>query len=133
MIRHGTYSAYTHLACRCDLCKKAGHEDYMLHRGRKNEHRQRYERANPERVAFYGARYRCSNPKNKDFKHYGGRGIRFLFQSFEEFILALGPRPSGLVLDRIDNEGHYESGNVRWTDIQTQRRNQRRSFNQEEE
>lgn len=68
-----------------------------------------------EHLAYYNARTRCLDPKNKDYRNYGGRGILFKFKSFKEFITEIGPKPDPkLVLDRIDNQGHYEPGNVRW-------------------
>src|SRR6266404_9109313 len=39
----------------------------------------------PERRAYQNAKDRCENPESQSYKHYGARGIRFLFQSFEEF------------------------------------------------
>jgi hypothetical protein len=63
---------------------------------------------------YRSAMARCRNPKNISFAYYGGRGIEFRFASFEEFLAKLGPRPAGMLLDRIDNDGHYEPGNVRW-------------------
>lgn len=67
-----------------------------------------------ERRAFADARNRCTNPHCEDFPNYGGRGIKFSFTTFEEFIAEVGPRPKGMRLDRIDNDGNYETGNVRW-------------------
>ena len=61
------------------------------------------------------ARQRCNNPNCKDYPDYGGRGIEFKFKSFDEFITHLGPRPEGMMLDRIDNSGNYEHGNVKWS------------------
>lgn len=57
---------------------------------------------------------RCNNPKNQDYHLYGGRGIEFRFGSFREFMSHVGPRPAGKSLDRINPDGHYEPGNVRW-------------------
>lgn len=79
-----------------------------------------------EYVIYSDAKRRCQNPTREQYKDYGGRGIKFLFSSFGEFIEELGLRPSPLhTLDRIDNEGHYEKGNVRWATQDVQNRNQR--------
>jgi hypothetical protein len=80
----------------------------------------------PENSAYRTAKNRCVNPRNKDFHLYGGRGIEFRFSSFEEFFADVGLRPSAdYSLDRIDSDGHYERGNLRWADSLTQRRNKR--------
>ena len=60
------------------------------------------------------AKSRCQCPTNARFSSYGGRGIEFRFTSFEQFFAELGLCPEGKTLDRIDNDGHYEIGNVRW-------------------
>lgn len=74
---------------------------------------------------------RCLNPRTKDYKNYGGRGVticdRWLhnFVTFRADILAaIGDRPPGMTLDRIDNDGDYEPGNVRWATPKQQRANQ---------
>jgi hypothetical protein len=79
----------------------------------------------PEHGAWRDAKRRCTNPKVKNWKHYGGRGIRFLFTSFEQFFAELGPRPAGTSLDRINNDGNYEPGNVRWATRLEQTQNRR--------
>jgi hypothetical protein len=62
---------------------------------------------------------RCLNPNNKDWKHYGGRGIKVCkrwmkFANFLEDMFATWA--PGLEIDRYpDNNGDYEPGNVRWT------------------
>lgn len=71
---------------------------------------------------------RCTNPKEKSWKNYGGRGIRVCDRwfSFENFLADMGrPSSSVLTIDRINNDGHYEPGNVRWADRKTQGRNKR--------
>ena len=77
--------------------------------------------------AFYSARRRCTDPSQENYKFYGGRGIQFKFQSFAQFFAELGPRPKGMSLDRKQNWGHYEPGNVKWSTMKEQCRN-RRSF-----
>lgn len=79
-----------------------------------------------ERGSYHAARQRCVNRRDARYADYGGRGIEFRFKSFLEFFAVLGPRPAGLVLDRKDNEGHYEAGNVRWTTRSESQRNQRK-------
>lgn len=69
---------------------------------------------------------RCENPKHTAFHLYGGRGISICArwrQDFEAFAADMGERPSlKHTLDRIEGNGNYEPGNVRWaTPIQQQR------------
>lgn len=79
-----------------------------------------------EYCAYTSAKQRCTNPNNPGYKNYGGRGIEFRFKSFEEFYAEVGPRPSPeLTLDRINNDGHYEPGNLRWATWSQNLNNQR--------
>lgn len=60
---------------------------------------------------------RCRNASLPDFKYYGGRGISVSddWLDFENFLRDMGYRPSPIhQLDRIDNNGNYRKGNVRW-------------------
>jgi hypothetical protein len=80
----------------------------------------------PEFSVYTNAKTRCTNPRHIFYKNYGGRGIEFRFSSFQEFIEEVGPRPGPeLTLDRIDNDGHYERGNVRWATWTEQAGNRR--------
>lgn len=69
---------------------------------------------------------RCTNPKYQGYKHYGGRGIQMKFTSFEEFLNEVGDAPSkDHSIDRINTNGHYELGNIKWSTWSEQRRNRR--------
>ena len=80
----------------------------------------------PEYNIWTQAKQRCTNPNDKRFHDYGGRGVKFLFDNFEEFLAHIGPKPGKeYSLDRIDNSGNYEHGNVRWATLKIQSRNKR--------
>lgn len=77
---------------------------------------------------------RCSNPNSSEYHRYGARGIKVYepwvtsFVKYKEYIDTL-PRPEGdnLSIDRIDNNGNYEPGNLRWA-TKTQQSENRRIF-----
>ena len=74
---------------------------------------------------------RCSNVNAKCYSNYGGRGIKVCNEWLDSKVFldfcdeVLGQRPEGHTLDRIDNDGNYEPGNVRWADAKTQINNRR--------
>jgi hypothetical protein len=71
---------------------------------------------------------RCTNPKSAKYELYGGRGITLSpeFISFQKFIKYIGPRPSKYhSIDRINTNGNYEPGNVRWATSTEQANNMR--------
>ena len=72
----------------------------------------------PEYQAWRKMKARCTNPNNKDYPRYGGRGIKVFegwLNDFQAFYDHIGDKPSKEhSIDRIDNDKHYEPGNVRW-------------------
>ena len=77
-----------------------------------------------EYTSYTLAKGRCENPNHHKYEKYGGRGIEFRFNSFEEFLDEVGNKPSPIhSIDRIDNNGHYEIGNVKWSTKSEQSRN----------
>lgn len=86
----------------------------------------------PERTAYRDARGRCTNPKCASWPNYGGRGIKFLFANFEQFLAEVGARPTPRhSLDRINSNGDYEPGNIRWATRSQQNKNKRYSTKSE--
>ena len=85
----------------------------------------------PEYVAWRSMITRCENPNAAKWPHYGGRGVTVCERwrkDFGAFLADVGRRPSDShSLDRIDVNGSYEPGNVRWADAITQRHNRRDS------
>ena len=81
----------------------------------------------PEWISFAAAKQRCNDPHCVNYPNYGGRGIKFLFNSFRQWYAELGKRPKGKTVDRKNNNGHYEPGNVRWATPKEQSSNRRNS------
>ncbi len=82
---------------------------------------------------------RCCNPNNLQYIHYGGRGIKICdewlndFKAFYDYVISLEGYDKNnigqgkLTIDRINNDGNYEPGNLRWADQRTQSTNSRRN------
>lgn len=87
-------------------------------------------RRNPMYRSWYAMVQRCTNPENKSYSAYNGRGTKVCdrWLSFENFCADMGERPVGMTLDRINNDGHYEPGNCRWATPAEQARNTRQSL-----
>ena len=81
-------------------------------------------------IRFDGIKKRCYNKKDKDYKNYGGRGIKICdewlndYTKFHEWALNSGYK-KGLTIDRINNNGNYEPNNCRWITNKEQQRNTR--------
>jgi hypothetical protein len=64
-----------------------------------------------------------------NYQHYGARGITYdpRWDDFTIFLADVGEPPApGMTIDRINNDGNYEVGNIRWATRAEQSRNTRR-------
>lgn len=126
---------------RCTGCKRENWAHYAnLTRG-KSRGCQRC--STPRAVPLWldrrltAAKSRCENPADPGYRNYGARGVEFRFSSVTEaglYVLANLGLDRGKEIDRVDNNGHYEPGNLKWSTRSQQSRNTRRSkLTQEDE
>jgi len=117
--------------CRaCSSWKRSGYYGHIrFYIGRDGR---RHQKASSEYLSWRAMIDRCTVKSNVNYENYGGRGISvdpaWLLPKgvgFQNFLRCLGPRPVGKTLDRIDVQGHYEPGNCRWADDDTQAANRR--------
>ncbi len=96
-----------------------------LHKERVTTHGQTIGKRSGEYQSYTHAKERCENPKHHAYARYGGRGIKFLFDSFDHFFKCLGRQPSPEhTVDRFpDKNGHYMDGNTRWATPKEQANN----------
>lgn len=133
--------------CACDCGGTALRTGNVLKRGgqsscgcvmsdlkRGNSYSKKHGHAGPsgtrsgEYVSWSSMIQRCTNPKNRSFKNYGGRGVTVCSEwlaSFDQFLADMGSRPDGYSLDRIKSDKGYEPTNCRWASEETQQNNRR--------
>lgn len=122
---HGRTYCYCSRSCWASAREGAVNSNW---RGGKSSH--------PLYAVFNEMLARCTRQSHKRFDDYGGRGIQVCQRwrdDFWAFVSDVGPRPGDLLasgrsawsLDRIDNDGNYEPGNVRWANQSQQSTNRR--------
>ncbi len=116
---------FMHVLCECDTCGYRSIISYSNLTGARtngcracNQPKQfpdwLYQRV-------HAMKQRCQNKKDAGYPNYGGRGLQFLFDGVTSGCLwirdnlGIPERHKTLHLDRIDNDGNYAPGNIRWS------------------
>ena len=136
----GKEKLHTYWWCKCDCgkIKKVRGNDLKTGKTKscgcyssdctKNKNIKHNMSSSPEYNSYRAAKERCENKNNIAYSMYGGRGIKFNFDSFEDFFKEVGIKPSKKhSVDRIDTNGNYEVGNLRWVTAKEQCNNTRRN------
>ena len=77
---------------------------------------------------WHSMKARCTNKNNIGYADYGGRGIKILWKSFEDFNDDMADSyKEGLTIERINVDGNYEPSNCKWATVKEQSNNKRNS------
>jgi len=92
----------------------------------------------PMYIRFDNMMRRCYNPKHPRYSSYGGRGINVepylqIWTNFVDYMYTLIPKGQtieamqklNMSLDRINNDGNYERGNLQWATSKQQQNNRK--------
>lgn len=107
----------------CDKCKAEKQRQRMLTHG---------ETKTKLYKTWRGIKARCYNKNSIDYQNYGGRGIKMFdgwiynYEAFRDYVQKLpNYNEKGYTIDRINVNGDYIPGNIRWADSETQSNNRR--------
>ena len=101
-----------------DFYKQKSKSRYYSHQEEVKEYRAKFKKDRPFNKRASDIFARCNNSHCPRYIDYGGRGVQVKFDSvidLENYLNSLPGFEPDYEIDRIDNDGHYEVGNLRWT------------------
>ena len=122
--------------CQCECGKIIETSTHSLKSGNSTScgcSRIKYKKFNERLYRIWaGIKTRCFNEKKKEYKNYGGRGIKICdewleYKNFYIWAMTNGYKDN-LTIERIDVNGNYEPNNCTWITIQEQQKNKRNTI-----